>query len=54
MGIKYAIQVAVILAFAAAATGQLPLILTQLWKAQAELVNDSKTKGWGKALLFSK
>lgn len=50
---KSLIKIAVILAFAAVATGNLPKILSQVRKAQFQLIMESKASKWPKALRLS-
>jgi hypothetical protein len=51
MGIKSLIQMAVTLAILAASTGNLPLILNEVRKAQLVLLEESKASSWGQAYL---
>jgi hypothetical protein len=44
------IKIAVTLAFAAVASGNLPKILTQVRKAQFQLIMESKASKWPKAM----
>lgn len=44
------IKIAVILAFAAVASGNLPKILNQVRKAQLQLIQESKASKWPKAM----
>lgn len=44
------IQIAVVLAFAAVASGNLPTILFHVKKAQLQLIQDSKASKWPKAM----
>lgn len=44
------IKIAVILAIGAVASGNLPLILKQVRKAQVQLIHDSKASYWPKAM----
>lgn len=44
------IKIAVVMAFAAVASGNLPKILKQIHKAQYELIMDSKASRWPKAI----
>lgn len=44
------IKVAFVLAFAAAASGNLPPIISQVRKAQFHLIMESKASTWPKAL----
>lgn len=44
------IKIAIVLAFAAVAGGNLPKILMQVRKAQYELIMDSKVSKWPKAM----
>jgi len=44
------IQIAVILAFAAVASGNLPKIINQVRKAQFQLIQESKASKWPKAM----
>lgn len=46
------IKIAVTLAFAAVASGNLPTILKQVRKAQYELIMDSKASRWPKAMIL--
>lgn len=43
------IKIAVVLAFTAVASGNLPKILIQVRKAQFQLIQDSKASKWPKA-----
>lgn len=44
------IKIAVVLAFAAVSTGNLPKILNQVRKAQFQLIQESKASKWPKAM----
>ena len=44
------IKIAVALAFAAVSSGNLPKILTQVRKAQFQLIMESKASNWPKAM----
>jgi hypothetical protein len=44
------IKIAVVLAFAAVSTGNLPKILNQVRKAQFQLIMESKASKWPKAM----
>ena len=44
------IKIAVTLAFAAVASGHLPEILSQVCKAQFQLIMESKASNWPKAM----
>ena len=44
------IKISVILAFAAVTSGNLPKILTQVRKAQIQLIQESKASKWPKAM----
>ena len=44
------IKIAVILAFAAVASGNLPKFLTQVRKTQFQLIMESKASKWPKAM----
>ncbi|MCK6598927.1 MAG: hypothetical protein L6Q37_11225 [Bdellovibrionaceae bacterium] len=44
------IKIAVILAFGAVASGNLPTILNQVRKAQLQLIMESKASNWPKAM----
>lgn len=46
------IQIAVVLVFAAVATGNLPSILLLVKKAQLQLIQDSKASKWSKAMML--
>lgn len=46
------IKIAVALAFTAIASGNLPWILTQVRKAQVELIMESKASKWPKAMIL--
>jgi len=48
------IKIAVILAFGAVASGNLPQILTQVRKAQFQLIMESKASNWPKAMTLPK
>ncbi len=52
MGISKAIDVAVILAFLAASTGQLPKIVRAVQIAQLHLLKESQSASWGRAMLL--
>jgi len=52
MNIRSLIQIAVVLGTIAIGTGQLPHILQKVRKAQLELIRDSRTATWGKAMLL--
>lgn len=43
------IKIAVILAFAAVASGNLPAVINQVRKAQFQLIQESKASKWPKA-----
>lgn len=47
---NYLIKIAVVLAFAAVANGNLPKILFQVKKAQLQLIQDSKASKWPPAM----
>lgn len=47
---KYLIKIAVVLAFAALASGNLPTILLNVKKAQLRLIQESKASKWPKAM----
>lgn len=47
---KHLIQIAVVLAFAAVASGNLPTIINQVRKAQFQLIMESKASNWPKAM----
>ena len=51
MGIKSLIKMAVTLAILAVATGNLPLTLKEVRKAQLELLEESKASKWGRVLI---
>ena len=44
------IKIAVVLAFAAVSSGNLPKILNQVRKAQFQLIMESKASNWPKAM----
>ncbi len=44
------IKIAVVLAFAAVSTGNLPKILNQVRKSQFQLIMESKASKWPKAM----
>lgn len=44
------IKIAVVLAFAAISSGNLPKILNQVRKAQFQLIQESKASKWPKAM----
>lgn len=44
------IKIAVVLAFAAVASGNLPQIISQVRKAQFQLIMESKASNWPKAM----
>lgn len=44
------IKIAVVLAFAAVSSGNLPKILNQVRKAQFQLIQESKASKWPKAM----
>lgn len=44
------IKIAVVLAFGAIASGNLPTILNQVRKAQLQLIMESKASNWPKAM----
>ncbi len=46
------IKIAVVLAFGAVATGNLPAILSQVRKTQFQLIMESKSSNWPKAMRF--
>lgn len=43
-------KIAVVLAFAAVASGNLPAIINQIRKAQLQLIQESKASKWPKAM----
>lgn len=43
-------KIAVVLAFAAVASGNLPAIINQIRKAQLQLIQESKASKWQKAM----
>lgn len=43
------IKIAVVLAFAAVASGNLPVVINQVHKAQFQLIQESKASKWPKA-----
>jgi hypothetical protein len=47
---NYLVKIAVVLAFAAVASGNLPMILLQVKKAQLQLIQESKASKWPKAM----
>ncbi|MGE3610304.1 MAG: hypothetical protein AB7I27_11995 [Bacteriovoracaceae bacterium] len=47
---NYLIKIATILAMAAVVSGNLPLILKQVRKAQVQFIQDSKASKWPKAM----
>lgn len=48
------IKIAVVLAFAVLAGGNLPQIINQVRKAQLQLIMESKASNWPKAMRMSK
>lgn len=48
------IKIAVILAFGAVTSGNLPAILNQVRKAQFQLIMESKASNWPKAMRLPK
>ena len=44
------IKIAIVLAFAAIASGNLPKIINQVRKAQFQLIMESKASSWPKAM----
>lgn len=46
------IKIAVVLAFAAVTSGNLPKILIQVRKAQMQLIMESKASKWPKSMTF--
>lgn len=50
MGLSKLISFASILAFIAVGTGNLPLVLKQVQKAQFQLIQESKASKWPKAM----
>lgn len=44
------IKIAVVLAFAAVASGNLPAVINQVRKAQFQLIQESKASKWPKAM----
>lgn len=44
------IKIAVVLAFAAVASGNLPAVINQVRKAQFQLIHESKASKWPKAM----
>lgn len=52
MNLDKLIQIAVILALAAASTGQLPRILREVRVAQLHLIKDSQASKWGKPFML--
>jgi len=46
------IKIAVVLAFAAVTSGNLPKILIQVRKAQMQLIMESKASKWPKAMIL--
>jgi len=46
------IKIAVVLAFAAVSSGNLPKILNQVRKAQFQLIMESKASKWPKAMIL--
>lgn len=46
------IKIAVIFAFAAVASGNLPHVLFQVRKAQIQLIRDSQASKWPKAMML--
>lgn len=52
MGIEKLAQAAVIMAMAAAATGQLPKLVQEVQIAQFKLLKDSQSSKWGRAMLL--
>ncbi len=49
---NYLIKIAVVLAFAAVASGNFPTILLHIKKAQLQLIRESKASKWPKAMTF--
>ncbi len=47
---SYLIKIAVVLAFAAVVSGNLPKILLHIKKAQLQLIQDSKASKWPRAM----
>jgi Na+-translocating ferredoxin:NAD+ oxidoreductase RnfG subunit len=47
---KSLIKIAVVLAFVAVASGNLPQIISQVSKAQFQLIMESKASNWPKAM----
>jgi hypothetical protein len=47
---NYLIKIAVVLAFAAVASDNLPIILLHVKKAQLQLIQESKASKWPKAM----
>lgn len=47
------IKIAVVLALAAVASGNLPAVINQVRKAQFQLIQESKASKWPKALRLS-
>lgn len=52
MGIRQLIQVAAIFATLAVSTEQLPRILNAVRVAQLQLIKESQTSNWGRAMLL--
>jgi hypothetical protein len=52
MGIDKIIEIAVALTILAAATGQLPKVIRKVQMAEFRLLEQSKTKTWGKLLII--
>lgn len=49
---KSLVQISVVLAFAAVASGNLPAIINQVRKAQFQLIMKSKASKWPKAMIL--
>ena len=47
---KSLIKIAVVLAFAAVASGNLPAVINQVRKAQFQLIQESEASKWQKAM----
>jgi len=54
MGIDRIVQIAVVLALIASATGQLPKVIKKVQIAEFRLLQQSKTDTWGKLLIIKK
>jgi len=52
MGIDKIIEIAVALTIIASATGQLPKVIREVQMAEFRLLEQSKTKTWGKLLVI--